>query len=346
MRLIRPSATEWSARLDDPRLTDLPFTQTVVWGEHKAHGGWHPLRLLLVDAHDHWIGAQLLVRPLPLGLGRFAYAARGPLIVAPDPTCAAALIEAFGAALAALEREQISLLRFEPAAAAPLTPTDDPVEPPAALRAAIAAPYAKIAVRCGALQPRSSSIIDLSGGLDAVRARYKSSQRSTLRTAERNDVRVRLGTRDDLPAFADVMSATAARARFAGRDAASYASILETHGPAAELLLAETPTVGTVGGLLLLHTRTTTTYLYAGSTEAGSALRATYALMERANANAVARGSARFDLWGLPTPGIAAFKAGWGGAAVAYAGGMEMRPGRLRGVLASTALRLRGGGRA
>ena len=345
MRVSRPDAATWSARLADPRLTDLPFTQRPAWAAHKAHAGWFA-HYLIVEAAEDWAGIALLTRRLPGGLGRFAYAARGPVVVAATSSAEGALRAAIVNELSSLRADGVTLVRFEPGESLPLPDDADPVHPPAALRAVLQRPYLGAAVPCGALQPRSSAIIDLRGGIAAVRAGYKSSQRSTLRTAERHGVSVREGALGDLPAFAAVMAATAARAGFTGRDAATYASLLESHGGDATLLVAEAPELGVIGGLLLVHTRTTSTYLYAGTTDAGSALRATYALLDAAIVHAIERGSARLDLWGLPTPGIAAFKAGWGGQAVAYAGGMEQVIDPLRGRLAAVALRLRGGGRA
>jgi lipid II:glycine glycyltransferase (peptidoglycan interpeptide bridge formation enzyme) len=46
-------------------------------------------------------------------------------------------------------------------------------------------------------------------------------------------------------------------------------------------------------------------------------------------------------MWGLVTPGIAHFKAGWGGAVHAYPGALDLDLDPIRGPLVRLALRVR-----
>jgi hypothetical protein len=49
-------------------------------------------------------------------------------------------------------------------------------------------------------------------------------------------------------------------------------------------------------------------------------------------------------MWGISTPGIAHFKAGWGGVPVVYPGALDVDLDPIRGPLVRLALRLRGFG--
>ena len=46
-------------------------------------------------------------------------------------------------------------------------------------------------------------------------------------------------------------------------------------------------------------------------------------------------------MWGLVTPGIAHFKAGWGGEVHAYPGALDLDLDPIRGLLVRLALRVR-----
>ena len=76
----------------------------------------------------------------------------------------------------------------------------------------------------------------------------------------------------------------------------------------------------------------------AGNTEGAAQLKA------HAMARAVELGSRTYDMWGLSTPGIAAFKAAWGGEAYAYPGGYDLAIDPVRGAIVRIALRARGFG--
>ena len=56
---------------------------------------------------------------------------------------------------------------------------------------------------------------------------------------------------------------------------------------------------------------------------------------------AIHQGSSWYDMWGLVTPGIAHFKAGWGGEVHAYPGALDLDLDPSRGLLVRLALRVR-----
>jgi lipid II:glycine glycyltransferase (peptidoglycan interpeptide bridge formation enzyme) len=322
------------------------FLQSSPWAAVKAAGGWVPERLVVRDGDD-WIAGQLLLRDLPAGLGRLAYLPRGPLLTTADTGQAARLRAGFLGALRDLGAQGVTLVRVEGAEAAPLRDGDDPCRIPDDLRAAHAAPWQTAAETAGIAllpvahgQPPTTRLLDLRPGLAAVRAGYKSSQRSTIRTAVRHGLQVEASGD---PALAHrLLAAAGARTGIAPRSAAALGDLLR-HAPGAELLIAADPQLGPVGALLSVQHGDRAVYLYAGATDEGNRRRAPYLLIDAAIARAAGRGAAELDLWGLPTRGIADFKAGWGGTAVALPVAFDLPLDPLRGRAARLALRLRAG---
>ena len=149
---------------------------------------------------------------------------------------------------------------------------------------------------------------------------------------------------DGADALYAAMTSIAGRTGVKSRSSAAFAHIVGAFAGEAEILVAESPSGGTLGALLVITTPTTTTELFGGATDVGNELRAPYALKVAAIERAVARGSATYDMWGISTPGIAHFKAGWGGSPVVYPGAFDLDLDPLRGPLVRLALRLRGFG--
>ncbi|MEO7665226.1 MAG: peptidoglycan bridge formation glycyltransferase FemA/FemB family protein, partial [Candidatus Limnocylindrales bacterium] len=63
---------------------------------------------------------------------------------------------------------------------------------------------------------------------------------------------------------------------------------------------------------------------YGGMTEAGADSRANYLLKWEAIRSSREDGAATYDLWGLAHPGIAHFKAGFGGREIRYIGAWDL----------------------
>ncbi len=366
--VLREEATPWDERLAAAwaaRLLDeLPFTQRSAWAESKQLTGWSAVRLVVLHESGAWVGAQLLLQSLPGPLGRLAYAPRAPLVAAPDPRIADLLRAQFLTALRGLRADGVVLVRLEPGSSLVIDPESDVVQPAASLTSLLRAPWhaaaatAGVALRSAApIQPRSSRRIQLTGGIEAVRAGWRSKWRQYARQADADGVTVRLGTADDLPALSEVMHSISERTGTKRRSGVAFAHLLRAFGERAELLIAEGPRgaegtegaaeIGSrtaaelLGALLLVRTESGSTELFGGATDHGNELRAPYALKAFAIQRAVAHGGAWYDMWGLVTPGIAHFKAGWGGEVHAYPGALDLDLDPLRGPLVRLALRVR-----
>jgi lipid II:glycine glycyltransferase (peptidoglycan interpeptide bridge formation enzyme) len=90
---LTPAPAEWDAFVTaHPRAHLL---QLSAWGQLKAAFGWEPVRVALAGADGRIVaGAQLLLRRLPLRLGRLAYVPYGPLVNWADGAQVRALVAA------------------------------------------------------------------------------------------------------------------------------------------------------------------------------------------------------------------------------------------------------------
>ena len=352
--VVREEPSAWGARLRAAAaagdLGDLPFVQQPAWAASKALTGWESVRLVAQDGAT-WAGVQFLIQRLPGGLGRIAYAPRGPIVVAERAEQAAALRVELLRGISELRNDGVTLVRLEPGESTPLPDGADQVKPADGLSANLRTPWLAAATtaritlhRARPVQPSTSRRIDLSVGMESVRAAWRSKWRQYARHAAESGVTVRAVGADGAEALHTAMSSIAGRTGVKTRSSAAFARIVNAFNGEAEILIADSPAGEILGALLVITTPTTTTELFGGATDAGNELRAPYALKVAAIERAVARGSGTYDMWGISTPGIAHFKAGWGGAPVVYPGALDVDLDRIRGPLVRLALRLRGFG--
>jgi len=353
---LREEPAAWDARLARAyaagEISELPFTQLAAWATSKQLTGWSAIRLVVSHPSGAWAGAQLLIQSLPGPLGRLAYAPRAPLVAAADAHVADALRTEFLRALRALRADGVTLVRLEPGSSLIVDPESNVVQPDLAHTASLRTPWdaaatsANLRLHLAApIQPRSSRRIPLSGGVEAVRAGWRSKWRQYARQSLADGVTVRLGSVDELQALSAVMRAISERTGSKARSGEAFAQLMRAFGPRSELLIAEGADASgaseVLGALLVVRTESGSTELFGGATDRGNELRAPYALKAFAIERAVAQGSAWYDMWGLVTPGIAHFKAGWGGDVHAYPGALDLDLDPIRGPLVRLALRVR-----
>ena len=353
---LREEPAAWDARLTRAyatgEISEIPFTQLAAWATSKQLTGWSAIRLVVSHPSGAWAGAQLLLQSLPGPLGRLAYAPRAPLVAAQSPEIAAALRAELLTALRSLRADGVTLVRLEPGDSVVMDPEGSVVQPDAALTASLRTPWqvaaagANLRLHAAApIQPRSSRRIPLGGGVEAVRAGWRSKWRQYARQAVSDGVTVRLGSPEELPSLSAVMHSISERTGAAARSGEAFAHLMRAFGPRAELVIAERHGEGggaeLLGALLVVRTESGSTELFGGATDHGNELRAPYALKAFAIERAITHGSAWYDMWGLVTPGIAHFKAGWGGEVHAYPGALDLDLDPIRGPLVRLALRVR-----
>ena len=280
--------------------------QSAGWAEVKAATGWIPRRFVLDEGSRHAGVAQVLLKPLPLGL-TLAYAPRGPLVPDADvPGAVAALADA-------LRSERCAGLLVDPE-----------IAPTAELEQALA--------RAGAhpagifVQPRRTLLMDLRLDADALLAGMRKKTRQYIHKAEREGV-ITEETRD-IDRFLAVLTKVAARDAFAVHDRGYFEKILAAFGEHAHLTMSR---VGEEddGALLAVQIGDRAWELYGGWSGAHGESRPFYLLKWRSLMGMKQRGAVRYDMWGLSDrdgdelAGIENFKLGFGGEVATWIGAFD-----------------------
>jgi lipid II:glycine glycyltransferase (peptidoglycan interpeptide bridge formation enzyme) len=281
--------------------------QLTAWAGVKRANGWRPVRVV-ADGGSGPIGAQVLVRRLGLGPVSVGYAARGPIATTWDEVS----IAAFTAQLRRLARRlRLSHVTLDPG-----------VEDPAIRPLVLGASWRP----ADPVQHDRTRIIELAHPESALWSDVRATSRRWVNRARREGCTVEEGGPADLDAFFDIMVETARRSGFIHRARSAYAAVLEAFGPTggASLLLARLPDGTPAAAKLLVRCGGRVTQPYSGMTAAGAETGANHLLEWETIRRAATAGATRYDLWGLASPGIARFKAGFGGREVDYVGTFDV----------------------
>lgn len=192
------------------------FQQAWEWGELKSHTGWRPWRLAVQEGEAIVAGMQVLQRSLPGGASLF-YAPRGPLFPPGNEQALRALLEE----TRALARQEKALaLRLDPA-----LPDGDQAALDL-LRRHGARPSPASETAFGGTQPRYVMKVDLGRTEDDLLASFHPKWRYNIRLAEKKGVVITSEcTREDVPAFYEVLQETCLRDGFAVRALSYYYDI-------------------------------------------------------------------------------------------------------------------------
>ena len=319
-----------AAALDDPAAWNAfvqgtepgSYLQLGPWAEVKRANGWRATRIGVDVADGAAIGAQVLLRrpgPLPWA---FAYAPRGPVTAAWRPELVGPFTEAARAALSG-GGGRVSHLRVDPE-----VELDGPFDDGGSLRAALRASGWRPA---SPIQPAATRLIDLRADETTLWSDLRKKWRQYVNRARTGGVTVEDAGAEALGTFYEIYRETAARAGFLIRTEAAYRDIWEAYRPLglARLLIARHPGGEPAAALFLIRCGTRVVEPYGGMTAAGAESRANYLLKWEAIRSSREAGAATYDLWGLAHPGIAHFKAGFGGREVRYIGAWDLVLDRL-----------------
>ncbi len=292
------------------------YLQLAAWAAVKAANGWAATRVG-ASTPDGRVAAQVLVRrprPLPWGFG---YAPRGPVAESWSTDTIAALTERIRSDVPrALGR--VSHVRIDPEIEA-----GGPDDRDGALRRALRDAGWRAAPP---IQPATTRVIDLTSDEAALWGDLRKKWRQYVNRARAAGVRVVEADMDRIGDFYRIYRETADRAGFLIRTEAAYRGIFAAYRPAgrASLLFAESPDGEPLATLFLVRCGRRVVEPYGGMTAGGADLRANYLLKWEAIRRSREAGAASYDLWGLAHPGIAHFKAGFGGRELAYVGAWDL----------------------
>ncbi len=272
----------------------------------KAATGWVPRRFVIDDGPRRAGVAQVLLKPLPLGL-TLAYAPRGPLVEPVDvPDAMAAIATALGS-------ERCAGLLCDPE-----------VAPSPALVTALNGSGAHAAGIF--VQPRRTLLMDLRLESEALLAGMRKKTRQYIHKAEREGVITE--ETPDIDRFLAVLTKVAARDAFAVHDRGYFEKILAAFGEDAHLTMSR---VGDEddGALLAVRIGDRAWELYGGWSGAHGESRPFYLLKWRSLMGMKQRGVVRYDMWGLSDregddlAGIENFKLGFGGEVATWIGAYD-----------------------
>ncbi len=276
-----PIGKQWDTFVaNHPQTT---FLQLSAWGTLKSRFEWSEKTVTLTDqTGEIRAGALLLFRRMA-GLG-LAYVPRGPLVNWHDAESTTALLQKIDAAARSAGS---AFVKIEP----------DLLDTPA--NRALLAGYG-FRPSPQTIQPRSTITLDISGSQDEILARMKSKWRYNIRLAERKEVTVRAGNRDDLRHFQHLMDATGERDGFAVHSMDYYRAAFDLLVPHHGVYLYAEYGGQVLASIVVMQCGTRAWYVWGASSDAERNRMPNHALQWAAMCWAKERGALTYDFWGIP----------------------------------------------
>ena len=304
--LIRPDAEIWDQFVHcQPRAHLLQLSS---WGRLKSRFGWEAQIVALAKDERIVAGALVLLKPLPLWLGRMAYIPMGGYALddALFPPLWQAIRTQTGAAFLKLEAGF-----FHESRALDLQQMGFQTSPQA-------------------IQPPNTIQIDISGDEAVILKGMNQGTRRKIRKSLAADLHIYEGGKSDLDDFYRIMRETGNRNDFGVHSAEYYQQVWDLFVPQQGVLLLAKHEDKLLAGIMVFALGETAWYFYGASSREKAKLHATYGLQWRAIQWAKARGCKCYDLWGIPDYdeatleaqfkdrsdglwGVYGFKRGWGG---------------------------------
>ena len=257
------------------------------WGQFKQGLGWKVFRIAVEEAGSILACTQLLIKPLPMALASVAYIPRDARANWQDDAAGQCLREEIHR-VARLNRA--IFLKVEP-----LIAHDSQIQASLLAQGFVISPNTN--------QPRATITMDLTRELDQILASMRKKSRMYIRAAAEKGVTVRRGEEGDLPAFYELMVATARREGFSPRSFEYYAGEFRAFHPTNQMVL-----LMAYQGDQLLAVRTAHCFgdqaaeFHGGSSGEALDLRPNYLLVWEAIRWARERGCRAYDFWGIPDP--------------------------------------------
>jgi lipid II:glycine glycyltransferase (peptidoglycan interpeptide bridge formation enzyme) len=284
--------TSWDAFLEPRPEADL--LQTWSWGEVAGARGERPVRLGVFRDGELVAVAQVLVRPAFAGRS-VGYVPHGPVWRREDPEAEAILVAVLAGLRAVGIRERAILVKLDPRSVV----EGDAARLEGLLRARglRRSPFD--------LQARTTRLVPLNGGGEALRAGWDTKARSRVRRAAEAGVEVDFQREPDpagIAALAELLGATAAAAGFRTHDEADLRRVAAALAPDDRWRLAVARHAGEVVGVAATpRLGDRAFYLYGAIRRGpeGGALFPSYAALAGAMEGLAADGVREIDLWGV-----------------------------------------------
>jgi lipid II:glycine glycyltransferase (peptidoglycan interpeptide bridge formation enzyme) len=279
--LNEESLLEWNAFVE--KEPTFPLLQSWEWGSFKEKLGWRVNRVAVKEKGKVIAGAQLLIKPLPLGLS-LGYVPRGPIGSWRNPEVAKALLPE----LCRIARDHGAIFLK--------------IEPPVIKDFQIGNLLEEFNFHRSKInnQPQATILLDLAQKPGDILLQMRKKTRQYIHRAEREGITVRFGNQEDLPAYHNLMQLTGKREHFAPRSLAYYQSEWET-------LSANDHGIFLIAYYQDQLIAARVAYFYgshAAEFHAGSVvipgIHPNYLLVWEAVKWAHSKGCTTYDLWGIP----------------------------------------------
>ena len=253
----------------------------------KSRFGWEARIVALGSGQEIQAGALVLLKRLPLGLGKMAYVPMGGC--AADEGDNARLWAAIGKATGA------AFIKLEPGHFAEGTAPD------------LAGMGFQESPQT--IQPPRTIVIDIAGDEASILARMNQGTRRKIRKSLKSGIEIAEGSSADLGAFSRLMTQTGARNQFGVHSEAYFQTAFDTLLPEYGTLLLARHEGDLLAAIMIFALGETAWYLYGASARGKNNLYASYGIQWAAIQWAKRRGCHYYDLWGAPDEAEATLEA-------------------------------------
>jgi len=289
------------------------------WGDIKGRTGWKPWRLILEDDNGPWAAATVLERQLPMLKTPIFYCPRGPVVDMTDKD----KLEATLREIEKLARQRKAiLLKIDP---------DIPISNETVVKLLKDVGFKQVdkGKNFEGVQPKFVFRLDITPDEDTLLANMHQKTRYNIRLAMKKGVTVRLGTREDLPKFYEVLKETAERDKFLIRAYSYFEDLYDTLVPAGygQLFIAEYQNK-IIAGTFAFITGDKAWYIYGASSNSHRNVMPNYLIQWEMIRWAKANGCTLYDFRGVsgdlsednPLYGLYKFKKGFNGQFTEFIG--------------------------
>lgn len=318
------------------------------WGDIKGRTGWKPWRLILEADGEIVAAATILERKLPLIGAPIFYCPRGPVMDMGESEKFQAVLQTISALA---KRRKAILLKFDP----DISKSEKNLQ-----RYFQTAGFKQVdkGKNFEGVQPKFVFRLDISPDEEILLANMHQKTRYNIRLALKKGVVIRIGSREDLPAFFKVLKETTERDNFLVRSYSYFEDLYDTLVPTgfAQLFIGEFEGK-IVAGTLAFLTGEKTWYIYGASSNAHRNVMPNYLIQWEMIRWAKEQGCTLYDFRGVsgdlsednPLYGLYKFKKGFNGEFTEFIGEWDYvyRPfmyavwkaaeriysGRLKGIL-------------
>lgn len=266
--------------------------QTTAWASLKSRFGWAPKRIWVKKEGQIVAGAQMLIRSATFGVARMGYVPHGPLVNWDDQEQVEVVFHQLN--LAAYQN-RTGFVKVEPL----LWQDEFGAERWQQLCERV---HGRVS-DSDTIQPPRTVLIDLRPAEADILAAMKQKTRYNIRLAAKKGVTVRHGTRDDLPAFTQLMRTTGQRNEF-GVHVPKYYQVayeqFDSYLPGSVALFLAEYEQKPLAAVMVFAVGRHAAYLYGASNNEERQRMPTYAVQWAAMQWAKARGCDWYDMYGVP----------------------------------------------